>query len=64
MRHKSGSNYHIQKNRVVYKDIDASLIEERKQEVVSQFLIRLFQEKNEVWERLMKELPKMVEDHY
>ena len=64
MRRKSGSNQHVQKNGVIYKGTAVRQIEEQKQEVVNQALVRLCKAKDKVWKNLMKELPKLVEDHH
>jgi hypothetical protein len=61
---KSGSNQHVQKNGVIYKGTAVRQIKEQKQEVVNQALKRLCKEKDKVWKNLIKQLPKLVEDHH
>jgi hypothetical protein len=63
MRHKSGGNQHVQKNGVIYKGTAVSQIEEQKQEVVNQALIRLCKKEDKVWKAFIKMQPKLVEDH-
>ena len=51
MRRKSGSNQHVQKNGIIYKDTAVRQIEERKKEVVNKALERLCKAKDKVWKK-------------
>jgi hypothetical protein len=62
-RRKSRSNQHVQKNGVIYKGTAVSQIEERRVEVTNQALVRKCKKMDKVWAKLIKELPKLVEDH-